>query len=235
MRNGTDAWRPRIELTAIRKPDGGVRWLAALDPITERRYRDAVRPAVARIERMLDPGVIGNRAAPTGRLRPVGPARHRWNRRMAELAMGRSALLRSDVEACYPSISSGVVGHALARSGIGSHHVREITGVLEELERSGLRGLPIGPDASAILANAVLAEADRAARHAGSRLVRWVDDVVFVGPDRRTVVRSFDAWAASLVDRGLHPHDGKTFLVLPGGRPPGHASARPSRGSGAMR
>ncbi|MGZ8565572.1 MAG: RNA-directed DNA polymerase, partial [Actinomycetota bacterium] len=109
-----------------------------------------------------------------------------------------------------------------------------ITEVLESLEREGLRGLPVGPEASAILANAVLAGADLAARHAGAGVVRWVDDVALVGPDRRTVLRSFDAWAKHLATLGLRPHDGKTSLILPGEAASGRGAIGSSRGSDAM-
>ncbi|MGZ8578296.1 MAG: RNA-directed DNA polymerase [Actinomycetota bacterium] len=234
MTNGSDARRPRIELTKVSKAGGGIRWLAVLDPITDRRLRDAVRPTVAQIERMLDPGVMGNRAGPNGRVRPLVPARHRWNRRMVQIATGRGTVLYSDVEACYPSITAEVVAHALSRSGIASPPVRAITEVLESLEREGLRGLPVGPEASAILANAVLAGADLAARHAGAGVVRWVDDVALVGPDRRTVLRSFDAWAKHLATLGLRPHDGKTSLILPGEAASGRGAIGSSRGSDAM-
>ena len=65
--------------------------------------------------------------------------------------------------------------------------------LLRRIARAGTPGLPIGPEPSAVLANAVLATADAAATHAGVRLLRWVDDVVLVGTDRSSVVRGFDA------------------------------------------
>jgi hypothetical protein len=121
----------------------------------------------------------------------------------------------SDVRDCYGSITAPAVLEALAILDVPSSTAAEIAAVLTELRNEGLRGLPVGPDPSAILANAVLAGADRAVRDAGARVLRWVDDVAIAGPDRRTTVRAFDAWAASLRAAGLTPHDGKTRLLGP--------------------
>jgi len=74
--------------------------------------------------------------------------------------------------------------------------------------------LPIGPDPSAILANGILAVADREAAAAGCRPIRWVDDVVFAAAGPRSAQRAFDAWRRSLEGLGLEAHDGKTRWAL---------------------
>src|SRR5205809_1035983 len=67
------------------------------------------------------------------------------------------------------------------------------------LRDEGVRGLPVGPDPSAILANGILAIADRAAAaEAGGHPIRWVDDVVLVAAGRRSATRAFDAWRRAL-------------------------------------
>jgi len=214
MASGCDRPPPRFELRSIPKRAGGLRWLAELDPATDRRYRLAVAPTVARIERMLAPGVLANRASPGGRLRPPGPARSRWRRALRHAAATHRTVMLSDVVECYASIEEGAVAQALARTGAASGEIRGVLEVLKGFHRAGLRGLPVGPEASAMLANAVLAPADEAVRGVGGDIVRWVDDVALIGPDRRTAVRSFDAWAATLRELGLRPHDGKTRLLL---------------------
>jgi hypothetical protein len=90
----------------------------------------------------------------------------------------------------------------------------ELTAFLESLWDRGVDGLPIGPDPSAILANAILAIADHEAAAAGCRPVRWVDDVVFAAAGRRTAHRAFDAWRRALEGLGLEAHDGKTRWAL---------------------
>ena len=205
--------RPRFELRAVPKPGGGQRWLADLDRPTDRRYRVAVAPVVARIERSLDPGVLANRVGPGGRLRPCCRARRAWWRALGRATTGPHTVITSDVAACYDSIGADAVGEALATIGAPEARTRAIHRQLMAVRREGLRGLPVGPDASAILANAVLAAGDRAVRHAGGGILRWVDDVAIIGPDRRTAVRAFDAWVVALRHAGLAPHDGKTHML----------------------
>src|SRR4029450_374898 len=85
----------------------------------------------------------------------------------------------ADVRRCYASMSPSIVGDALDRAGIPT--ACEVAGFLAGLERIGVEGLPVGPDASAVLANAVLAQVDRLLREAGIEHLRWVDDVVLWG------------------------------------------------------
>src|SRR5439155_6038536 len=97
-----------------------------------------------------------------------------------------------------------------AECGNDAADIDELLTLLRRIARAGTPGLPIGPESSAVLANAVLAAADGAATHAGVRLLRWVDDVVLVGPDRWSVVRAFDAWAQALRVVGLRVNESKT-------------------------
>jgi hypothetical protein len=117
----------------------------------------------------------------------------------------------SDVRDCYGSIGE----RGLAALGLD----REFHRFLRGLADAGVRGLPVGPDPSAILANAILSIADREAAAAGCRPIRWVDDVVFAAAGRRTAGRAFDAWRRALASFGLEAHDGKTrWLIAPRGR-----------------
>ena len=89
---------------------------------------------------------------------------------------------------------------------------RELGSFLRALADAGVRGLPVGPDPSAILANGVLAHADRLAAAAGCRPIRWVDDVVFAAAGPGGAIRAFDAWRRGLAELGLEAHDGKTRM-----------------------
>ena len=188
------------------KPAGGDRWLARLDPRDAHTYRRLVLPLVARIERSVGPGAFAARAAPDGRLRPWPGARSAWGR-----AVGRSivepagtVVIVSDVRECYPSVGE----RALAAVGCPD----DLGTFLRSLAEAGVPGLPVGPDPSAILANGVLAQADRAAAAAGCCPIRWVDDVVLPAAGRRSVIRAFDAWRRGLAELGLEAHDGKTRM-----------------------
>lgn len=195
-----------IRWERYRKPRGGDRWLARLEPSDERTYRRLVLPLVPRIERSIGPGAFAARAAPDGRLRPVTGARSAWNRavRRSILAPAASFVIVSDVRDCYPSMGERAL-EAVGCSGALASFFRAVA-------EAGVRGLPVGPDPSAILANGVLAHADRAAAAAGCRPIRWVDDVVFVAAGRRPAMRAFDAWRRGLDELGLEAHDGKTRM-----------------------
>jgi hypothetical protein len=100
----------------------------------------------------------------------------------------------------------------LALAACGGDGVDELLELLERIATAGTPGLPVGPEPSAVLANAVLAVADRSARETGAQILRWVDDVVLIAPDRRAVVRAFDAWVRGVRLVGLHPNTEKTRL-----------------------
>jgi hypothetical protein len=188
------------------KPGGGDRWLARLEPRDARTFRRLVLPLVPRIERSIGPASYAVRATADGRLRPWPGARSAWRRaiRRSLLAAPGSIVIVSDVRDCYPSVGE----RALEAVG----YSRELGSFLRALAEAGVRGLPVGPDPSAILANGVLAHADRLAAAAGCRPIRWVDDVVFAAAGRRISIRAFDAWRRGLAELGLEAHDGKTRM-----------------------
>ena len=125
----------------------------------------------------------------------------------------RGSIILSDVRDCYASIDARALGHV----GIDDP---DLLGFLRGLGDAGVRGLPVGPPPSAIIANAVLGFADRAVVEAAAVPIRWVDDVVLVGRDRLGAERAFDAWRRALASLGLEAHDGKTV------RDPGRRLAR---------
>jgi hypothetical protein len=184
-------------------PGGGERWVAHLRPRDDRTYRRLVAPLVPAIERTLGPRAFANRADASGVLRPWRPAWRAWRRAARSAAAdGVTVVVVSDVRDCYGSIGE----RALRSLGPGD----EVDRFLGGLADAGVRGLPIGPDPSAILANAILAIADREAAAAGCRPIRWVDDVVFAAAGRRAAQRAFDAWRRALDDLGLAANDDKT-------------------------
>jgi len=188
------------------KPGGGDRWLVRLEPRDARTFHRLVVPLVPRIERSLGPTSYAARAAVDGRLQPWPAARSAWRCavRRSIVEPRSSVVIVSDVRDCYPSVGE----RALETVGCSG----ELGSFLRALAEAGVRGLPIGPDPSAILANGVLAHVDHAAAAAGCRPIRWVDDVVFAAAGRRPAIRAFDAWRRGLAELGLQPHDGKTQM-----------------------
>jgi Reverse transcriptase (RNA-dependent DNA polymerase) len=188
------------------KPGGGDRRLARLDRRDQRTYRRLVLPLVPRIERSVGPLVFAPRATSDGRLRAWPGARTAWRRAVRRSIVGStgSVVIVSDVRDCYPSMGE----RALEALGCSD----ELGTFLRALADGGVHGLPVGPDPSAILANGVLAHADRPVAAAGCHLIRWVDDVVLVAAGRRPAIRAFDAWRRALAELGLEAHDGKTRM-----------------------
>ena len=193
---------------------GTERRFVLLDVRTRERYVELVARSAAAIEELLSPAVMANRVAswsvrpPELALRPWRLERRLFAARLAGLAGRRGPVAFADVRRCYASMSPAVVGDALRRAGIPT--ACEVEGFLAGLERVGVEGLPVGPDASAVLANAVLAQVDRALRDAGVEHLRWVDDVVLSGVDTAAALSVFRTALESI---GLRANETKTRIV----------------------
>src|SRR5207253_10941423 len=100
------------------------------------------------------------------------------------------AVLVADVQACYQSIRPGAVGRRLRALGCDRAEIEAVIRSLESFAEDGVPGLPVGPDPSAVLANAVLsvADAELAAESVGH--CRWVDDILAFAPNPRTAHRA---------------------------------------------
>jgi hypothetical protein len=198
--------RDRVE--AILKTGGGVRWITHLSPERDRRYRRLIAPLVPKIERSLGPGVMANRAIGSASSSPYPTGRERWRTALTRAIGPGSSVIVSDVHECYGSIGPFAVRAGLSRSNIRCPD--DLEAFLRALPQ---RGLPVGPGPSAILANAVLAIADDATTRTGAVILRWVDDVVIAGADRRSALAGFAAWRSALASLGLVPNEAKTRPV----------------------
>lgn len=206
----SDIGRPRCE--PVPKRDDGFRWLTRLDPVGDVSYREAVRPLAGRIERTLGPQVFAIRArpAPGGwRLAPWGPARAAWRRTLRSVtheATSGTAFAVADLRECYASITPETIAALLGPEAAPA------VDLLRRFHEHGVRGLPIGPDPSAVLANAVLPEMDRGIRGMGARHLRWVDDFFLWGP-RADVGRALRALHEVGARMGLTLHADKTRFL----------------------
>jgi hypothetical protein len=160
----------------------------ALHPSLAGRYTSLVAAVAPRVEAALSPFVLANRVVascvdpPSLRLRPWRDERAAFSSRLDRLAADERCLVFADVRECYRSIRPDVVGRSLAAIGCDVAASSAISAFLVRLEEHGELGLPIGPDPSPVLANAVLAPLDRELAFLGVHHLRWVDDVV-VGVD----------------------------------------------------
>lgn len=171
-----------VRVHEIPKPGGGLRLVAQLSARDARIWQRLAGQVARAIEPRLDPRVLANRAAfdgPHWSFAPLGAALQRARLAAAALA-GGGPLLRTDVEAFYPSVSPGTLAAALVRTGAEPADARSAAEMVEGWGNEGYAGLPVGPPGSAVLANAVLAEVDRDI--AGFRFLRWVDDYLIALP-----------------------------------------------------
>jgi hypothetical protein len=205
----------RVDLVPRR--GGGHRHVVRLTPRDDARYRGLVGRLVPAVERGLGPAVLGNRTRAGGvELAPFGPARARWRAVVAQATSGRSAVAVADVAECYRSIAPRVASAAIASLGGDRDLALDLERWLSALRDHGVEGLPVGPEASAHVASAVLVRGDRALVEAGAAAVRWVDEWVIAADGRAAAVRALDALRRSLEPAGLRLHDAKTLLWADG-------------------
>jgi len=161
-------------------------------------------------DRLLEPCDLSDDGS--GWLAPWKPARSVFDSRLREFAM-ESVVLRTDVRDCFGSIAPGVVESALV--GIGCHPAASVAigQVLDGLASKGVRGLPVGPPASTVLANAVLSGVDRVLQ--GMPHLRWVDDIVVFCEDEVEAARILSRLQRALAEVGLRIAWGKTSVGAP--------------------
>jgi hypothetical protein len=201
---------PRSE--PIPRPGGRVRELTRLAPALDAEYRAAVGAVAGRIERSLGPEVFAVRAQPGAdgwRPAPWRPALAAWRSSLAaaiRAAGDGTSFAVADVRDCYASISAETIGDLLGPQ--AAHAVA----VLRRVRDLGVRGLPVGPQPSAILANAALSRLDQAIRSSGAHHLRWVDDLVLWGSPAQ-IPGALAALRAAAGRVGLELHDGKTAIL----------------------
>jgi hypothetical protein len=173
---------------------------------------------VPAIERALGNQVVANRVRPTSRgyrLEDWRRARRRFDAVAHAGVRTANAVFVGDVRDCYASIRPGTVEHSLRSVGIDADVARRAMSVLDDLERRGVRGLPVGPWGSGVLANAVLHGLDRALASEGLEALRWVDDVVVFASSASAANRADEVFRRSLATLGLEPNESKTHMLDP--------------------
>ena len=209
--------REPVRFERVAKAEGGFRLLSWLDPVDLRRMQRILARLGPRLEASLGPEVRANRLAAGGRtLQPWGRARASWRAEVAlKLRYGYRSILVTDVRDCYASIGDPALAGAIHGLGSPDDLAGELMNLLALLRDEGLRGLPVGPEPSAALANLVLAAGDTSIREAGAQHVRWVDDFVVFTRGRRHSIRALDALRRSLHEVGLELNEAKTAMLDP--------------------
>jgi hypothetical protein len=205
-----------VRLISLRR-HGVRRTIAVLDPTARRTYVRLAAIAAPAVEAALGPRVMANRVLtcraepPALTLRPWRHERRSFAHALGAFASTLGAVAIADVQDCF-----GSIGPALARTGLERIEAPQGAAVerfLWSLAREGVAGLPVGPDPSAVFANAVLACVDRALEDEGVPYLRWVDDFVIGGDDRRAAAHAVALLGEALRGLGLRLNVRKTRIV----------------------
>ncbi len=207
-----DEWTgPPPRLEPLLKPGGGTRWMTRLSEADGRAYTAAAAQVAGRVEASLSPQVFAERLHGVRRgdltLRPWEPERLRL-RRWVDSVNG--LVLVTDIRECFPSITADAVARRLQELGARQDDIGAVDRGLRRLAEQGVPGLPIGPIASAVLANAVLGAIDEALRATGFPFARWVDDIFVATDDRLDTNRAHDVIRRAAARVGLEIHEAKT-------------------------
>ena len=202
----------------IPKPSGGTRLMATLSGRDAGTWHQLGGRVALRLEQRLGPGTLANRAliGRSGwRLPPVGSVLRSARRLASVLARASAVVVMTDVAACYPSIRSPVLARSLSRIGVDPSDAHAAADMLDGWGSEGYPGLPIGPEASAVMANAVLLRVDEAL--GGAPVLRWVDDYLIGAPSEPEAVRLLDRLDVALERVGMRRSDAKTSCAQRGG------------------
>ena len=122
-----------------------------------------------------------------------------------------------DIAGFFDSVSPSCVGSALAYADVPPDTAHLIVSLLELWKPQGSKGLPVGPYASKILAEAVLCKVDASLRAEGVQFVRYVDDFRLIAPDRETAERQVHILDDVLAEGGFTLNAEKTEFTEPRG------------------
>jgi hypothetical protein len=197
----------------------GRRVLHTLHPAMAARYSAVVAAVAPAVERQLSASVLANRVAyasvdpPFIALGAWRAERRRFADRLAMLASDARHVVFTDVRRCYQSITPDAVARALESFDVGSGPIERVERTVSGFARIRIPGLPVGPNASAVLANAVLAVVDRALDDAAVPWIRWVDDIVVAVDDRARADEILDLVDEALDAVGLARNERKTRVL----------------------
>ena len=180
------------------------------------RWEQLGRRIAFMIEPSLDRRVRANRTVAAAQGSSLSSTLRAARVEAAALSRRSHLVLRTDVRRFYPSVTPSAVHASLRMIGAEPGLAREAAAMLDGWGSAGYAGLPIGPPASAIVANAVLAPVD--SDLAGVGFVRWVDDYAIGLRTRKQLPEVLDRLDRTLDRLGLKRSETKT-LVLEGGTP----------------
>lgn len=194
---------------------GELRRMAYLHPLDELQMRLLVDNLLTTAPHHFQRHSFGARlsVAPPGWV--IEPSKQAWERLRWEasrlIASGRYAtMIKCDIRSCYPSITADVVEQALLDQGFDSRDITSLVHLLRELPLVGApKGLPIGPEASAVIADLVLDAVDQAFAESEFAHLRYSDDSFIFVPNGASPDAAHETYRQALGAIGLQPNSEK--------------------------
>lgn len=192
-----------------------LRRLAHLHPLDDLRLRVLVDQMLNKASLQVHARAFGARlvSGPPGW--EIESSNHAWQHlracASAMIASERYAtLVKCDVRRCYPSMTVEAVERALVWRGLDAKQVDPLVEMLRGLLLVGSpKGLPIGPEASAVIASLVLGVVDQAMADAGLAHLRYSDDSFVFVRHGATTTQAYDVYCGALESIGLEPNSDK--------------------------
>ncbi|HVZ73545.1 MAG TPA: RNA-directed DNA polymerase [Polyangia bacterium] len=204
----------------VPKPEGAFRVAIRLDPVDALVYTAAVYECAEKVEKAR----VSARVAcsyrvgvdPSGRLFGIDDHWSIWTKRSLELArMKRTAyVVTADISDCYSQLGHHRVCNALENAGVSTTRAQTIEKMLGGWSALQSRGVPVGPHASILLAEACLNDVDQHLMALGYRHLRYVDDFRIFCRSRAESIRAIHDLTSYLFTAhrlALQPQKTKTY------------------------
>jgi retron-type reverse transcriptase len=124
-----------------------------------------------------------------------------WNdfwRAAAQQALGFGKILYCDISDFYNQIYHHTVENELIASGLPNQAIKWLISLLESTTAGVSRGVPVGPHAIHLIAEATLVPIDNSLESAGIKFLRYADDIVVLCKDERDAKASLSTVATVL-------------------------------------
>jgi hypothetical protein len=129
-----------------------------------------------------------------------------------ERAESAEIVVSCDLTNCYGNLGADRVASALERCGVSTWQREYLRQLLSFWQSPDGLGLPIGPNASRILAEAVLLQIDTRLQDAGIDYIRFVDDFRLFAEDERSALFGLQTVADAAASQGLWLNANKTVF-----------------------
>ena len=213
----------KLDLIEFPKRDyGGRRICSIMEPMDSIAYLALALLAAPAVERSRI--AVGEKVVHSYRYRPAPLAGKLFDRRFTYVSFLKEARCRRgasdvmvscDIANFFGSVTPSVVDAALSEAAVDPATAQSLVSLLRFWSEQGATGLPVGPYASKILAEAVLSRVDASLQASGIEFVRYVDDFRLIARDRAVAEHHLRVLNDALAANGLALNSEKTEFVEP--------------------